>query len=254
MADLSSKCGKPLVSDLQKYLRDRGVCFGTSKKHELEELCRLAKEVGLQTDPDGYIEDREEVIGSKLVDGSVTLTNPGLIDGSDNLSILPAFSVFDICSYLLSKNVPLTSIRDYRRSEAFSLMQDGYVTRVETVQIPNVQGYFALKAAVKPRTRDKDPVSGKAFYYTWAIITDVGTDNRSRIFSAFCSCKGGMDGCCRHILASLYEVINFVEDKQVSVTSGACQWVRRSNIDDNAMLITDVETCQNQATIGQDAQ
>ncbi|XP_070186554.1 uncharacterized protein [Littorina saxatilis] len=251
MADLSSKCGKPLVSDLQKYLRDRGVCFGTSKKHE---LCRLAKEVGLQTDPDGYIEDREEVIGSKLVDGSVTLTNPGLIDGSDNLSILPAFSVFDICSYLLSKNVPLTSIRDYRRSEAFSLMQDGYVTRVETVQIPNVQGYFALKAAVKPRTRDKDPVSGKAFYYTWAIITDVGTDNRSRIFSAFCSCKGGMDGCCRHILASLYEVINFVEDKQVSVTSGACQWVRRSNIDDNAMLITDVETCQNQATIGQDAQ
>lgn len=63
-----------------------------------------------------------------------------------------------------------------------------------------------------------------------------------------------MDGCCRHILASLYEVINFVEDKQVSVTSGACQWVRRSNIDDNAMLITDVETCQNQATIGQDAQ
>lgn len=178
------------TSELQKYLRERGVPCANIRKAELQELCNLAGEIGLQVDPEACVEDREEVIGSKLIDGETRLTNPGQLIGSANISILPVFSVFDICSYLMSKDIALTSIRDYRRSEAYSLMQDGYVQDIAALEL-NVHGYFAIKASVKPRTRAQDPVSGRPVYLSWVIITDVETDSRSRILSAFCTCKGG---------------------------------------------------------------
>ena len=87
---------KQTVSELQKFLRDRGVTFANTKKYELLELCTLAEEVGLQVDPDNFIEDRDEIIGAKLtdhVDGTTTaLTNPSTLDGyHSNLSVLPAY-------------------------------------------------------------------------------------------------------------------------------------------------------------------
>ena len=111
------------ASDLQEYLRKRGVAVGNNKKVELEELYRLSEEVGLEIDPEGYIEDRKEAIESKLIGGDTVLPNPGLVKCDPGISILPTISVFDIWSYLMSKDVPLTSIRDYRRSEAFTLME-----------------------------------------------------------------------------------------------------------------------------------
>jgi hypothetical protein len=83
--------------------------------------------IGLAIDPEGYIEDRHEVVGDKLTDGPIKLVNPGLACGNADISVLPKFSVFDICCYLMSNNIPLTSIRDYQRSEAYTMMQDGYV-------------------------------------------------------------------------------------------------------------------------------
>ena len=86
-------------------------------------MYRLSEEVGLEIDPEGYIEDRKEAIESKLIGGDTVLPNPGLVKCDPGISILPTISVFDIWSYLMSKDVPLTSIRDYRRSEAFTLME-----------------------------------------------------------------------------------------------------------------------------------
>ncbi|KAK7105282.1 hypothetical protein V1264_016686 [Littorina saxatilis] len=55
----------------------------------------------------------------------------------------------------------------------------------------------------------------------------VDSDKRSCVLSAYCTCKGGIDGCCRHVLATLYEVIDFRNDEhRESVTSGPCLWVR----------------------------
>ena len=55
-----------------------------------------------------------------------------------------------------------------------------------------------------------------------------------------------VDGCCRHILAPLYEVIDFKEDqRKISVTSGPCLWMRRATADQNAVLLTDIITSSN---------
>ena len=39
-----------------------------------------------------------------------------------------------------------------------------------------------------------------------------------------------IDGCCRHVVATLFEVLDFVQDfKKTSCTSGPCMWVRRAS-------------------------
>ena len=53
----------------------------------MEELYRLSEEVGLETDPEGYIEDRKEAIESKLIDGDTVLPNPGLVKGDPDISL-----------------------------------------------------------------------------------------------------------------------------------------------------------------------
>jgi hypothetical protein len=182
------------VSELQRFLRDRGVVVGQSKKQELLELVGIAKDLGLPVDPDLCVEDRSEVIGEKLRDGGVVLSNLAICEGSSDLSVLPDFSFVDMCTYLMGHGVGITAIRDYRRSEAYSLMQDGFVCGVEAMELTTPtsgSGYFAVKASVKPRTRDRDPVTNSQFYYAWAILTTVGIDTRSCILSAFCTCKGG---------------------------------------------------------------
>ena len=88
--------------------------------------------------------------------------------------MLPYFNVMDVFSYLLTNNSSFSQIRDYQKSEGYSLMTDGFVKHVETVAFEQ-PGYFALKSRVKPRTRDRDPVSGARFYFPWNILSSVGS-------------------------------------------------------------------------------
>lgn len=160
------------------------------RKLELAELCAVAQEINLEYDPDGLIEDRSEVISKKLVDGAVSLANPALLIGTRDLSALPFFSFMDVFSHLTTSSLSFGSIREYQKSEGYTLMSDGYVRQLDVVTYDEQPGYFALKAHVKPRTRDKDPVTGAAFYYPWITISSRGTDVRSCVLSAFCTCKG----------------------------------------------------------------
>ncbi|XP_053398661.1 uncharacterized protein LOC128556868 [Mercenaria mercenaria] len=125
-----------------------------------------------------------------------------------------------IWSHLMS----LTMQRHYHKLEGYTMQPDGYVLDVTCVDYSN--GYIALKSHVKPRTCDKDPVSKLSFYSSWIIVKN---DERSTscVLSAYCSCRGGMDGCCRHVTAMLFD---FTQDfSKKSCTSGPCQWIRRAS-------------------------
>lgn len=212
------------------------------------ELVELAKECHLPLDPDCLFEDREELIGSKLTDGETKLGNPALLSGSYDLNILPHFSVPDVFSYFLSNGVAMSVLREYRRSEAYSLMEDGYVADVQALNFKDCDGYFAVKSAVQPRTRPGDPVSGAPFYYPWIILSSVSVDQRSAVLSAFCTCKGGMDGCCRHVFATLLEILDFREDaSSKSVTSGPCLWLKRAKTKE-AVLVTELQISSTSCT------
>jgi hypothetical protein len=52
-----------------------------------------------------------------------------------------------------------------------------------------------------------------------------------------------VDGACRHLVATLFEVIDFVQDsKKENVTSGYCKWVKRAKGNEDPILFTELET------------
>ena len=72
----------------------------------------------------------------------------------------------------------------------------------------------------------KKPISKLPYYKHWIILNKNGLEG-SIFFSAYCGCKGGSDGTCRHVVATIFELIDFINDKsKKSVTSGPCQWIR----------------------------
>ena len=85
------------VKDLQQFLRDRGVSFNGLRKASLVELCETSVELGLTVDPDGLVEDRVEVVNSKLTThNNILLPNPATkpdSDFSNSLSSLPPISI-----------------------------------------------------------------------------------------------------------------------------------------------------------------
>jgi len=184
------------VKELQKRLQSYGVQFSGSTKYDLMRLCEFADEVGLVVDPDGLIEDRDEVIRSKLTtpDGTL-LNNPQLMTGSKDLHRLPPLSVFDLYNYLLGfSEYSHNSLREFHKMEAYGLFQDGYVQDLEVVTYDDSAAFTAVKCRVKPRTNENDPATKLPYYSGWIIFSSsVAKDSgpATSIYSAFCTCKGG---------------------------------------------------------------
>ena len=135
----------------------------------------------------GLSENRGDVIEQKLSDGHIHLPNPGILKGTTDLSCLPQFEYMNVFSYLMSNDISLGTIRDYRKLGEFIMMVDGHITGLKTICYEDSPGHFALKAKVKPRTRGKDPVTGAVGYFPWIVTTLVGVDKRSCILSGFCT-------------------------------------------------------------------
>ena len=49
------------VKDLQQFLKDRGVIFSDQKKVDLVELFENFIKLNIEVDPDGLLEDRDEI-------------------------------------------------------------------------------------------------------------------------------------------------------------------------------------------------
>ena len=88
------------VSELQKFLKDRGVINSDQRKNELVELCNAANEKGIEVDPDGLLVNREEVIKKKTCNSRTVLQNPELCNGFPDLYTLPFISLNDLFMYL----------------------------------------------------------------------------------------------------------------------------------------------------------
>ena len=128
------------------------------------ELCEAAEELGIDIDPDGLVEDREEIISSKLTlaRSAETLSLPTFLDNyTKNIAILPLVNIFDIYNYLISfSDYEHASFRDFTKMEGYTMGKDGYVIDIEFAKYPNtVSEVFAIKKRVKPRTQEKDPIT-----------------------------------------------------------------------------------------------
>ena len=85
------------VKELQKYLKDMDVSFLDSRRIELFDLCKATERLGIEVDPDGLLEDRDDILREKMTAHDNDLSaNPETVTRSKDLSILPPLTIFDI--------------------------------------------------------------------------------------------------------------------------------------------------------------
>ena len=212
------------VVDLQKYLKERGVTYSKSKKKELIELSHLARKNNLEIDPNCFLDSLEKDIADKLKISGVVIPHPDSLKGTTDLSHIPTINNFDIYDYLKQSEVyDSNQLRDFNNLEGYRLYKAGYVESIEVVY-DVVENVSVVKFLVKPTQRKEDPVNHVPFYKGWIILVSTAPF----IKNAFCACKGGSDGACRHTVATLLELAEYAdEDIKTSVTSSACQWKKK---------------------------
>lgn len=213
------------VIDLQKFLKERGVSYSKSRKCDLVELCKLARENNLEVDPNCFKDSIDEQIKEKLRYAGRVIPHPDLLKGTADLSHIPSINNFDVYDYLKqSEAYPGNQLRDFKNLHGYKLYQSGYVEMVEVTYNVVGDGVHVVKFSVKPTQRKEDPINHVPFYKGWIILVP----SPPFIQTAFCACKGGSDGVCRHTVATLLELVEFVEKyAENSVTSSACQWKKK---------------------------
>ena len=215
------------VSDLQAFLKERGVTYSKLKKGDLVELCNLARENSLETDPNFFKDSIKDDIKKKLMFDGLVIPDPSSVSNfSNDLSGLQPINNFDIYDYLRNLDVyPSSQLRDFKNLKGYKLYQEGYVESILIAyNVVGVPGINYVKFRVKPTQRKEDPISHLPFYNGWILLIPKAPF----IQTAFCACKGGSDGGCRHTLAVLLELVEFAEDYVGrSVTSSACLWKKK---------------------------
>ena len=80
-------------------------------------------------------------------------------------------------------------LRDFRKMEGYTMHKDGFVLSIEADNFLGTEDFCFVKANVKPRTRDVDPVTKLKHYKAWIVMTrDL---SKCHIKSSYCTCKGG---------------------------------------------------------------
>ena len=132
------------------------------------------------------------------------IPNPKNLHGTSDMTPLPNIDTFDIYNYLITfkEQYLHRQLKDYKNLDGYQLYEAGYVENVELIREVGVIGYCLVKFLVKPKQRKEDPLNKTPFYKGWIVLDTTGPS----IYSAYCACKGGTDGGCRHIVASLFEI------------------------------------------------
>ena len=100
-------------------------------------------------------------------------------------------------------------------------------------------GIHVCVGKVQPTIRAKTN-DGKDFYDLWFILEGRGP-NRGSVIEAYCKCKGGRDGGCKHIASVMYSLETLLNSRgEESVTSGICLWKPKTQSNSEPCEIKDV--------------
>ena len=197
------------VVDLRKYLVARGVTC-SDRKVELVKLCELAHTHKLEIDPDCSNDVTD--IGDKLHVKGVTIPHPNRLVGSPDFTPLSNIDNFDIYNYLIKFKDLYNhkQLKAFTHLDGYQLFVAGYVQVVELVVWCN--DVCVVKFSVKPKQRSEDPINKTPFYHGWIVVDN----SQPEILSAYCACKGGADGGCRHVVAVLFELAELTADRSTN--------------------------------------
>ena len=99
---------KNLIANLSvssKLFELRAIIFSNTKKADLIELCDIAASFEIEIGPDGFVDDRSDILKQTLTtDTGEKLVSPQLIEGSYDISPASSVSIFDTYNYLVSSD------------------------------------------------------------------------------------------------------------------------------------------------------
>ncbi|KXJ26833.1 uncharacterized protein LOC110239144 [Exaiptasia diaphana] len=213
------------VSQLKKYLQDRGVSVSGYLKTSLVEIASSVEKMNLPIDPN--FEKVELTSTSGIILNDMHIPDPFTIKVENNFINSPPFGLYDIFNHFIyhSTEYDKQGLAAYKSFDDYRLFVDGYVESLKTSTLPN-EGIHVYVAEVKPSMKNQTD-EGKDFYKLCFILEGRGA-NKGSVLYAKCKCKGGQDGGCKHIAAAMYALEDFLHspDKD-SVTSGPCLWTKK---------------------------
>ena len=215
------------LSDLKEYLQARGVTVTGHLKPALVEIATSVEKMMIPIDPN-FEKPAEQDL--KLIIHGIEIDDPlsGAHKYVNDFIESPPFGLFDIFNHLIynSTEYDKQGLAAYKAFDDYRLFEEGYVESLLTKPLPSV-GVHLYVGKVRPSMKKTDDVGGKAFYDLWFILEGKGA-SRGTVLKAWCTCKGGRDGGCKHISAAMYSLEDLLNTHSTeSVTSGPCQWVKR---------------------------
>ena len=227
------------VDGLKNFLKERGIQLSDGgkgkRKAELVDLCEKAAEMK-QAKLEDTVEDYNKLLEEKLQTEDGKLSDPKTLTAwTNSFSNIPEFTFGDLYNYLVgSEEYSEENLRSFKSLLGYKLYRDGHVTDLKCCPVEN-RKFFFFKFKVKPTERAKTE-DGQTTYNSFIILKASG-----EVHSAHCPCKGGSDGCCRHIAAVLFDLQVTVSNNMMSTcTSGKCEWKRRSGNSDYATPLKDL--------------
>ena len=238
----SEDFSKLKVDKLKNYLQKRGIqlsdCGKGKRKAELLDLCQKAAAMK-QRKLDDSAEDRTKLLEDKLQISEGKLPDPKTLNSwTQNFSKIPELTFGDLHNYLVGKDdYSPEDLRSFMIKSllGFKLFRDGHVVDLNYCPVEGKSfSFFQFK--VKPTERAKTE-DGQTTYNGFVILNSSG-----EVHSAFCPCKGGSDGCCRHVAAVLFDLQSTLSNNLMSTcTSGNCEWKRRCGNNDYAIPFRDLK-------------
>ena len=221
-------------------MRERGVQLSHGgkgkRKAELLDLCHKVAAMR-QRKLDYSTEDRAKLLEDKLQTSEGKLPDPKTLSSwMHNFSKIPEFKFGDLYNYLVGKDdYSPEDLRSFKSLLGFKLFRDGHVVDLKYCRVEGKRFCF-FQFKVKPTERAKTEDS-QTTYNGFVILNSSG-----EVHSAFCPCKGGSDGCCRHVAAVLFDLQSTVSNNLMpTCSSGKCEWKRRRGNNEYAIPFLDLK-------------
>lgn len=229
------------VASLKKYLKERGVTVNGHLKQSLICIATAVEKMMLPLYPNFEKDDNEKNLHQRLLIHDMQIKDPFKIETQNNFIDSPPFGLYDIFNHLIyhATEYDKQGLAAYKSYDDYRLFEDGYVKSLKKATLLD-SGLHVYVGKVLPTMRGKTD-DGREWYDLWFILEGKGP-NKGSVLEAFCKCKGGRDGGCKHLAAAMYsldDLLNSRGDK--SVTSGPCQWVRRPISDTGPCEVKDLK-------------
>lgn len=170
------------VPELQRFLRDRGISTGNSRKDHLIRLAEAAADMNVPSvAPDDYhsMSVSRRTVGDPVTGNDIVLSDVDKVTGwTPNLTMLPTIEIGDVMVYLLGTcGWTNDRLKTYKTDNSFQLFQANHVYDVNCCILRD--GHFIyIRSKCVPETRQSEKP-----YDTWVLLDKSGS-----VKSGGCTC------------------------------------------------------------------